>query len=78
MREIGAATLQHLLDSGSTLALLDVREHGEYNPAHIPGATSLPRRLIEHRIRQLVPGRQTQVVLYDNTGLRARLAAKTL
>ena len=78
MREIGAATLQHLLDSGSTLALLDVREHGEYNPAHIPGATSLPRRLIEHRIRQLVPGRQTQVVLYDNTGLRARLAATTL
>ncbi|MGE3271002.1 MAG: rhodanese-like domain-containing protein, partial [Chloroflexota bacterium] len=78
MREISAATLQHLLDTGSTLALLDVREHGEYNPAHIPGASSLPRRLIEHRIRQLVPGRQTQIVVYDDTGVRARLAAKTL
>jgi rhodanese-related sulfurtransferase len=78
MLEIGAATLQHLLDTGSTLALLDVREHGEYNAAHIPGASSLPRRLLERRVERLVPGRQTQVVVCDDTGLRARLAAKTL
>ncbi|MCC7369164.1 MAG: sulfurtransferase [Chloroflexi bacterium] len=78
MLDIGADTLQHLLQTGSTLALLDVREHGEYNRAHIPGASALPRRLIEHRIRQLVPGRQTQIVLCDDTGLRSRLAAKTL
>ena len=78
MLEIGAATLQHLLDTGSTLALLDVREHGEYNAAHIPGASSLPRRLLEHRVERLVPGRQTQIVVCDDTGLRARLAAKTL
>ena len=78
MLEIGAVTLQHLLETGSTLALLDVREHGEYNSAHIPGASSLPRRLLEHRIERLVPGKQTQVVVCDDTGLRARLAAKTL
>ena len=78
MREIGAATLQHLMDTGSTLAVLDVREHGEYNPAHIAGASSLPRRLIEHRIERLVPGKRTQVVLCDDTGVRARLAARTL
>lgn len=78
MREIGAVTLQHLLDTGSTLAVLDVREHGEYNSAHIPGASSLPRRLLEHRIERLVPGKQTQIVVCDDTGVRARLAAKTL
>jgi rhodanese-related sulfurtransferase len=78
MLENGAATLQHLLDTGSTLALLDVREHGEYNPAHIPGSSSLPRRLLEHRIEWLVPGKQTQIVVYDDTGVRAKLAAKTL
>ena len=74
MREIGAVTLQHLLETGSTLAVLDVREHGEYNSAHIPGASSLPRRLIEHRIDRLVPGRQEQIVVCDDTGIRARLA----
>ncbi len=78
MREIGAATLQYLFDERSTVAVLDVREHGEYNHAHIPGTTSLPRRLIEHRIGRLVPGRQTQIVVVDDTGVRARLAAKTL
>jgi len=78
MLEIGAVTLQHLLDTGSTLALLDVREHGEYNSAHIPGASSLPRRLLEHRIERLVPGKQTQIVVCDDTGIRARLAARTL
>ena len=78
MLEIGAVTLQHLLETGSTLALLDVREHGEYNSAHIPGASSLPRRLLEHRIERLVPGKQTQIVVCDDTGVRARLAAKTL
>jgi len=72
MREIGAATLQHLMDTGSTLAVLDVREHGEYNPAHIAGASSLPRRLIEHRIQRLVPGKRTQVVLCDDTGVRKK------
>jgi rhodanese-related sulfurtransferase len=78
MLEIGAATLQHLLETGSTLALLDVREHGEYNRAHVAGTSSLPRRLLEHRIQRLVPGKRTQVVVCDDTGLRARLAAKTL
>src|SRR3954463_245410 len=78
MLEIGAATLQHLLETGSTLALLDVREHGEYNSAHIAGASSLPRRLLEHRIQRLGPGKRTQIVVCDDTGVRARLAAKTL
>jgi len=78
MLEIGAVTLQHLLETGSTVAVLDVREHGEYNSAHIPGASSLPRRLLEHRIERLVPGKQTQIVVCDDTGVRARLAAKTL
>src|SRR4030065_653231 len=54
-REIAAATLAHLLETGSTLALIDVREHGEYNLAHIPGASSLPRRQLETRMGRLVP-----------------------
>jgi len=78
MLEIGADTLQHLLETGSTLAALDVREHGEYNSSHIAGTSSLPRRLLEHRIRLLVPGMRTQIVVCDDTGVRARLAAKTL
>jgi len=78
MREIAAVTLQHLLEQGSTLALLDVREHGEYNRAHIAGAAPLPRRLIEQRVARLVPDKDVQIVVCDDTGRRARLAARTL
>jgi rhodanese-related sulfurtransferase len=70
-------TLRHLLQQGSTLALIDVREHGEYNAAHIPGAGSLPRRLIEFRLARLVPCPAVQIVVCDDDGRRARLAAAT-
>ena len=77
-REIAPATLAHLLETGSTLALIDVREHGEYNPAHIPGASSVPRRQLEVRAGRLIPFRGVQVVVCDDTGRRAALAARTL
>src|SRR5688500_3088033 len=72
------ATLRELLDAGSALALIDVREHGEYNAAHIPGASSLPRRELEFRIERLVPFRGVRVVVVDDDGRRAALAARTL
>src|SRR5207248_7025297 len=75
---IAPAALKDALDRGSTVPLIDVREHGEYNTAHIPGASSLPRRLIEFRIERLVPCRSVQVVVCDDDGRRAWLAAETL
>src|SRR5215510_16161328 len=77
-REITAAALAKLLDAGSTLALIDVREHGEYNLAHIAGASSVPRRQLEARMGRLVPFRGVPVVVCDDTGRRAALAALTL
>ena len=61
-----------------SFALLDVREAGEYNAAHIPDASLIPRRQIEFRLRRLVPFPGAQVVLYDDDGRRAALAAATL
>src|SRR5262245_62706334 len=76
--EIAAAALAHLLETGSTLALIDVREHGEYNLAHIAGSSSVPRRQLETRIGRLVPYRGAPVVVCDDTGRRAALAAAKL
>jgi rhodanese-related sulfurtransferase len=78
IRDIDAATLAQVLDAGATLALIDVREHGEYNLAHIPGASSVPRRQLEARMGRLVPFRGVDVVVCDDTGRRASLAARTL
>lgn len=78
VREITPDTLDFLFEIGSTFALLDVREPGEYNTAHIPGASLLPRRLIEFRAAQLLPYHGVQVVVCDDDGRRAALAAETL
>src|SRR5499426_664896 len=77
-REITATALAKLLDAGSTLALIDVREHGEFNLAHIAGSSSVPRRQLEARMGRLVPYRAVPVVVCDDTGRRATLSAATL
>lgn len=63
---------------GRTFALLDVREAGEAERGHIFGATVLPRRLLEFRIRTLVRSLATPLRLYDDGDGRAALAAETL
>ena len=73
-----ASTLKDLLDAQATCALIDVREAGEYNDSHIPGASLVPRRQLEFRMAGLVPCRATGIVVCDDDGRRARLAAATL
>lgn len=70
--------LRSLMDSTDPWALFDVREAGEAESGHIPGATFLPRRMIEFRIAELVGDRDTRIVVYDEGGERACFAAQTL
>jgi rhodanese-related sulfurtransferase len=72
------ADLKHQLDTQATRACIDVREPGEYNSTHIPGASLVPRRELEFRMRRLVPFQGTMVVVCDDDGRRATLAAATL
>ena len=76
-KEINVPELAGVIE-GPSVALLDVRETAEYNLAHIPGAVSLPRRLIEYRLNELVPWHGTTVIVCDDDGRRATLAAGTL
>src|SRR5712691_8884903 len=75
---ITAAALKSLLDTQATCALIDVREPGEYNDSHIPGSSLVPRRQLEFRLGRLVPYRGTHVIVCDDDGRRAPLAAATL
>jgi rhodanese-related sulfurtransferase len=70
--------LSELMLSNGLYAVFDVRERGEYNARQISFATSLPRSQIEFRIASLVPNREIPLVVYDEGGERARLAARTL
>ena len=48
-------TLDSLLQGDTQFALIDVREAGEYNSSHIPGSSSIPRRMLESQIALAVP-----------------------
>ena len=70
--------LTTLLQQRDAHALLDVRERAAFERGHIFRATPLPRRLLETRLPMLVTAPGTLVVLYDDDGGIATLAAATL
>ena len=76
--EISPSDLNALLAGSSQFALIDVREPGEYNSSHIPGASLIPRRDLESQMAAAVPHAATPVVVCDDDGRRAKLAASTL
>jgi len=70
--------LKSLMESDDAFAIFDIRERGEYNEGQIYKASSLPRSQIEFRIGDLVPSRNIRVIVYDEGGERANLAAATI
>lgn len=78
VEHISPAALNDLLHGRSPFALIDVREAGEHNTAHIPGASLIPRRQLEFHLALAVPHHDTPVVVSDDDGRRAALAAATV
>ena len=77
-QQVTAEALAVLLEGSESFALIDVREAGEYNSTHIPGSSLMPRRELEFRIAASAPHRDAHVILCDDDGRRATLAAGTL
>jgi rhodanese-related sulfurtransferase len=75
---IAPEALEALLAGSAPFALIDVREAGEYNSSHIPGASLIARRQLELSMPHAVPFTGTSVVLCDDDGRRAHLAAATI
>ncbi len=59
-------------------ALIDVREKGEFVLRHIFRAVPIPRGVLELRVSQRIPVQHLPVIVYDQDGHRAALAAETL
>jgi molybdopterin/thiamine biosynthesis adenylyltransferase/rhodanese-related sulfurtransferase len=76
VREVDPAEVAEL--TGSDVAIVDVRDDGEWEQGHLPGAVHVPRSFLESRIEGAVPDRATRVVLYCASGIRSALAAHTL
>jgi len=68
-----------MLHDGAELALLDVREAGQFGESHLLFATPLPYSRLELDVGALVPRKSARVVLCDEDGAgAAALAARRL
>ena len=78
MQRITPATLKTWLHDGGEIALLDVREHGEYGEAHPFHAIPLPYSRLELDVGRLVPRPATRIVVFDDgtTGVAERAATR--
>ena len=77
-RMITPAALQAALHDGGEIALLDVREDGEFGEDHLLFATPLPYSRMEPGIVTLVPRLDVRIVLCDDgrSGIAQRAAAR--
>lgn len=77
-RSMHSADLQNALHDGGEIALLDVREDGEFGEDHLLFATPLPYSRLELGIGALVPRKNARIVLCDDgiSGVAQRAAAR--
>ena len=78
VREVPPVAVSQLRAQSPRVALVDVRETGEWDEGHIPSAVHVPRGQLESSIEVLVPDRGTPIVLYCAVGVRSLLAGLTL
>jgi len=65
---VTARQLKNMLHDGAEVALLDVREAGQFGESHLLFAVPLPYSRLELDVIRLVPRRSTRIVLCDDTG----------
>jgi rhodanese-related sulfurtransferase len=64
-KRIDAATLKAMINDGQELALLDVREHGQFGEGHLLLTVPVPYSTLESTLDTLLPRRTVRTVLVD-------------
>ena len=70
--------LRERMSGDAPWALVDVRDIGEYNASHIPGASVIPRGRLEFELPAAVPHSDTPLILCDDDCRRVARAAATV
>ncbi len=76
MTSIDPRTLKRWLHDGGEIALLDVREHGQYGESHLFHGVPLPFSRLELDAPRLLPRRGVRVVTYDGGDDESRAVAE--
>ena len=77
-QQITPEEAKKIMDSGEEHIILDVREQSEFDEGHIPGAILIPYTEIEERSEEILPDKNTQILVYCRSGRRSKLASESL
>ncbi|MBQ9248745.1 MAG: rhodanese-like domain-containing protein [Oscillospiraceae bacterium] len=78
-RKVNFAQAKQLLDTLPDCVLIDVREEEEFITGHAVDAVLLPvDELTEEAAAQVIPDRETPVLVYCRSGYRSDIAARKL
>jgi rhodanese-related sulfurtransferase len=67
-----------LIQNGYFKTVLDVRTDPEYSLGHFPGAVHIPAGQIAEKVMNEIPSQSNPILVYCNTGQRARRASELL
>jgi len=85
--EISPEEMKTIRDNEGDFYLIDIRENNEFDQGSIPGATLIPRGLLEFKIGKesfwsekgsVKPNKNNKIIVYCKTGGRGSLAAYSL
>jgi len=69
---------KEIMDTEKNVVILDVRTPGEYESCHIPNAILISHTEINEKAEELIPDKQSKILVYCQNGIRAISAAKRL
>ncbi len=75
---VSAADVKKAIDSKEKAVYLDVRDPGEFNAGHLPGAINVSRGTLEFKVAGSIPDLNAKIYVYCATTMRSALATKTL
>ena len=76
--KVSSDSLITMMDAGDMPVIIDVRNKFEYESGHIPSAINVAVGLLFFQHDELAVSQKSHVIVYCNTGLRARVASMFL
>ena len=76
--EVDCIQLKHAKDNEEDFILIDSREREEWDASRIPNSVHMSKGLIEKMVEANIPDRDTQLVIYCQSGLRSVLACESI
>lgn len=75
-RALSPATARIVVHNRDVDAVVDVRTDAEWDTGHYPNAIHIPLQELTRELPHLVPGHDSRILFYCQTGHRAAIAAR--